>query len=71
MRMNEVFGIQNYKDYKGRTMMKRIWFLFGIALLLALPVSDASAAPAFSDVDSRYWAYNEINYLLDKQIIRG
>jgi SLAP domain-containing protein len=52
-------------------MMKRLWFSFGIALLLALPVSDASAASAFSDVDSHYWAYNEIHYLSDKQIIRG
>jgi hypothetical protein len=41
------------------------------AVMLALPAMNASAATQFSDVNSSYWAYNEIHYLADQQIIRG
>jgi hypothetical protein len=54
--------------------MKRILLQVALSLLiviLALPTMTASAATQFSDVNSSYWAYNEINYLVGKQIIKG
>jgi hypothetical protein len=42
-----------------------------LAVMLALPAMNASAAIQFPDVNSSYWAYNEIHYLADQQIIRG
>jgi hypothetical protein len=42
-----------------------------LAAMLMLPAIHSSAAVKFPDVDSSYWAYNEINYLVENQIIRG
>lgn len=54
--------------------MKRTFLHIALSLLaamLALPAMNASAATRFSDVNANYWAYNEIHYLADKQIIKG
>jgi SLAP domain-containing protein len=54
--------------------MERVLLRVALLLLLTmltLPAMNASAAIQFSDVNSGYWAYNEIYYLADKQIIRG
>jgi hypothetical protein len=51
-------------------MMIRIISLT-LASMLVLPTIQSSAATSFADVSPDYWAYNEINYLVGKQIIRG
>lgn len=54
--------------------MKRLFLralLFCLAAAFVLPANLTSAAGSFSDVNSSYWAYNEINYLASKKIING
>jgi len=52
--------------------MKRLFLqtlFFCISLLFLSPVNPVAATVLFSDVNSNYWAYNEINYLVNKKII--
>ncbi|RAK19894.1 S-layer family protein [Anoxybacillus vitaminiphilus] len=42
-----------------------------LAAMFILPAIPSSAVTRFADVSPDYWAYNEINYLVGKQIIRG
>jgi hypothetical protein len=43
-----------------------------LAVILIFPLTmNTNAAKAFPDVNSDFWAYNEITFLVDQQIIKG
>ncbi|MBO8176054.1 MAG: S-layer homology domain-containing protein [Bacillus sp. (in: Bacteria)] len=50
--------------------MKRIMILF-ITTWFLLPSMNSSAATNFPDVKEDFWAYDEIHFLVENQIIRG
>ena len=51
--------------------MRKVGYVFGALLLIALALAPAFAQQPFSDVPTNHWAYNAVNSLAEQGLIEG